>query len=66
MKRRILIVLSVLLIALVATPVLAYALPEGFVYVTDVIETAQLDIRYYSGYNFVGTRINGTTLPRPS
>ena len=63
MKRRILIVLSVLLIALVATPVLAYALPEGFVYVTDVIETAQLDIRYYSGYNFVGTRINGYNAP---
>ena len=34
------------------------ALPEGFVYVTDVIPDAILEIRYYSTYNFVGTRVD--------
>ena len=29
-------------------------LPEGFVYVTDVIPTVQLEIRYFSEDNFVG------------
>jgi D-alanyl-D-alanine dipeptidase len=38
-------------------------LPEGFVYVTDVIETAQLDIRYYGDHNFVGERIDGYEAP---
>ena len=54
MKSRIRIVLLVVLVALLASPVLASGLPEGFVYITDVIPTAKLDIRYYTGYNFVG------------
>jgi len=32
--------------------------PEGFVYVTDVIPDVILDIRYYSTYNFLGTRVD--------
>lgn len=34
------------------------SLPVGFVYVTDVIPTAQLEIRYFSEDNFVGTVID--------
>ena len=33
-------------------------IPNGFITVTDIIPDAQLDIRYYSAVNFVGTRIN--------
>ena len=35
----------------------------GFVLVTDVIPDAVLEIRYYSGFNFVGTRIDGYEAP---
>ena len=35
----------------------------GFVSVSDVIPDAELDIRYYSSYNFVGERINGYEEP---
>jgi D-alanyl-D-alanine dipeptidase len=51
------------MITLSAVPVFAFVLPDGFVYVTDVVETAQLDIRYYGDYNFIGTRINGYKAP---
>lgn len=34
-------------------------LPNGFAYVTDVIPTAQLEIRYFSEDNFVGAVIDG-------
>jgi len=40
------------------------SLPEGFVYVTDVIPTAQLEIRYCSDNNFVGTVIDGYEAPK--
>lgn len=36
-----------------------YNLPEGFVYVDDVIPTVELDIRYDTDYNFVGEKIDG-------
>lgn len=39
-------------------------LPDGFVYVTDVIPTAQLEIRYFSDDNFVGTVIDGYEAPK--
>ena len=42
-------------------------LPEenssGFVTITDVVPDAILEIRYYSTYNFVGTRIDGYIQP---
>ena len=42
-------------------------LPEekssGFVTITDVVPDAILEIRYYSTYNFVGTRIDGYLQP---
>lgn len=39
-------------------------LPDGFVYVTDVISTAILEIRYFSEDNFVGTIIDGYEAPK--
>jgi D-alanyl-D-alanine dipeptidase len=38
-------------------------LPKGFVYIDDIIPTAQYDIRYYGEHNFVGTRIDGYKAP---
>lgn len=40
------------------------SLPGGFVYVTDLIPTAQLEIRYFSDDNFVGTVIDGYEAPK--
>ncbi|MGI6140419.1 MAG: M15 family metallopeptidase [Caldicoprobacterales bacterium] len=40
------------------------SLPHGFVYITDVIPTAQLEIRYYSGDNFVGAVVDGYEAPK--
>ena len=39
------------------------ALPEGFVYVDDVIPSARFDIRYFGENNFVGRRIDGYKAP---
>lgn len=39
------------------------ALPKGFVYLDEVIPSAQYDIRYYGDYNFVGKRIDGYNAP---
>lgn len=38
-------------------------LPKGFVYLDELIPTAQYDIRYYSDNNFIGTRIDGYKAP---
>ncbi len=37
--------------------------PATFVNVTDIVPDAMLDIRYYSTYNFVGSRIDGYHSP---
>lgn len=39
-------------------------MPEGFVYVAEVIPDVIQEIRYYSTYNFVGTRIDGYNEPQ--
>ncbi len=39
-------------------------LPEGFVYVKDVIPAVQEDIRYAGSYNFVGCPVDGYCAPR--
>ena len=36
---------------------------SGFVVITDVVPDAILEIRYYSTYNFIGTRIDGYQEP---
>lgn len=38
-------------------------LPDGFVYLDEIIPSAQYDIRYYSDNNFVGARIDGYLAP---
>lgn len=43
---------------------LAKPLPQGFVYVSQVIPDVLLEIRYYSTYNFVGRRIDGYHQPQ--
>ncbi len=40
------------------------ALPDGFVYVTDVVPDLVEDIKYYSSDNFLGTRVDGYESPR--
>ncbi len=39
-------------------------LPEGFVYIRDVIPTAYEDIRYAGSHNFVGCPVDGYLAPR--
>jgi len=38
-------------------------LPDGFVYITDVVPDVILEIRYYSTYNFLGTRVDDYLSP---
>ncbi|OMF27003.1 peptidase M15 [Paenibacillus sp. FSL H8-0259] len=38
-------------------------MPGGFVYLDEVIPTAQYEIRYYSENNFTGTRVDGYKAP---
>ena len=38
-------------------------LPDGFVYITDVIPDVILEMRYYSTYNFVGARVDDYLSP---
>lgn len=45
-------------------PAPAGDLPQGFCYVDDVIPSVVLDVRYYTGHNFVGERIDGYMAPR--
>ncbi|CDN42545.1 MULTISPECIES: M15 family metallopeptidase [Paenibacillus] len=40
-----------------------HRLPEGFVYLDEVIPTLKSDIRYYTDYNFVGRRLDGYKAP---
>ena len=38
-------------------------LPQGFVSISDVVPDVLLDIRYFSAYNFVGSRVDGYVAP---
>ena len=42
----------------------ASALPEGFVYVKEMIPNIILDMRYHGSNNFVGESINGYIEPK--
>ncbi|MFC3749651.1 M15 family metallopeptidase [Paenibacillus sp. GCM10012306] len=46
-----------------STPEKQYKLPQGFVYLDEIIPSAQYEIRYYSSNNFVGQRIDGYKAP---
>ncbi|HNR64920.1 MAG TPA: M15 family metallopeptidase, partial [Atribacterota bacterium] len=39
-------------------------IPEGFVYVDELIPDAILEVRYFSEDNFVGSRVDGYLAPR--
>ncbi len=39
-------------------------LPEGFVYLDEMVPDIVVDLRYYSGENFIGERIDGYLAPR--
>jgi D-alanyl-D-alanine dipeptidase len=43
----------------------AYALPDGFVYVDEVIPDVQVDLRYAGSHNFVGRPVIGYISTRP-
>ena len=62
MRTKLVPVIAVILLVL-ALAGCGRGLPEGFVYVHEVVETAQLDIRYCGENNFVGTRIDGYERP---
>jgi zinc D-Ala-D-Ala dipeptidase len=42
----------------------AEGLPEGFVYVEDVIPGIQIELRYITDHNFMGRRVDGYSTPR--
>jgi D-alanyl-D-alanine dipeptidase len=35
-----------------------FVLPDGFVYLTDIVPDVVLEIRYFSSFNFIGTRVD--------
>ncbi len=43
----------------------AAPLPPGFVYVDEVVPDARVELRYATGHNFVGERVDGYIRPRP-
>lgn len=43
---------------------LAVGLPQGFVYVDELIPTAQFDLRYATENNFMGQKVDGYLAPR--
>ncbi|MBO6606064.1 M15 family metallopeptidase [Psychroserpens sp.] len=59
MKHGKIFILFTLLIGLSFTSQQNDVLPEGFVYVKDVIPDIDIELRYYSSNNFVGDTING-------
>jgi D-alanyl-D-alanine dipeptidase len=64
-KKQLIVVLAVLVLLASCTHVSSRKpLPDGFAYVTDMIPTAQLEIRYFSDDNFVGTVIDGYEAPK--
>ena len=38
-------------------------IPEGFVYIKDLVTNIKIDLKYYTNDNFVGERINGYNKP---
>ena len=38
-------------------------IPEGFVYIKDLVTNIKIDLKYYTNDNFVGNKINGYNAP---
>lgn len=51
-------------VSVVLAPLCARALPEGFVYVDEVVDGAVYDVRYFGTDNFVGEPVDGYMVPR--
>lgn len=68
MKKPYIAALSTLILLLGACAEKEEAVPadgrDGFVDIEEVIPSVQLDIRYYSNDNFVGSRIDGYSVPK--
>lgn len=47
-----------------AVPAAAGPLPDGFVYLEDVVPSARLDMRYFTDNNFTGRPVDGYLKPR--
>ncbi len=59
-KRAVPLILLINLFALIClAEQKAEKLPEGFVYVDDIIPEIEIELRYYTSHNFVGERIDG-------
>jgi D-alanyl-D-alanine dipeptidase len=66
LKKSHVLLFCLLLFAAFAFPAAARCetLPAGFVYVDEVVPGIQVELRYYSDYNFVGKRVDGYVAPR--
>ncbi len=62
-KTKTLLLIQLLIIVLLAGCTQKVYVPEGFIYIDQLIPTVQYDIRYYNGNNFVGSRIDGYDAP---
>ncbi|MCP4411242.1 MAG: M15 family metallopeptidase [Gammaproteobacteria bacterium] len=58
-KNRLLQSTTILVILFFPIPSIASSLPEGFVYLNDVVPDIKFELRYYTENNFVGERIDG-------
>lgn len=54
-----LLIIAIVSAILVTAFAQKYSLPDGFVYVEDVIPDLDVELRYYSAHNFVGDTIDG-------
>jgi D-alanyl-D-alanine dipeptidase len=53
-----------LVLLLLAVPASAEQRPEGFVTLNEFLPGAVYDVKYYTGDNFVGTRVDGYAAPK--
>ncbi|GAB7257388.1 M15 family metallopeptidase [Polaribacter sp. OB-PA-B3] len=51
--------ISILLVFLFSISLVAQKLPEGFVYLDNIIPTVKVELRYFSNNNFIGKPIEG-------
>lgn len=54
---------ALLILVLNFTTILSQNLPDGFVYIKDIIPNIQIDVRYYSSNNFIGDTIDAYHTP---
>ena len=64
MKNKYLII-SILILSLLncTPPQQKQSLPLGYVYIDEIIPDIQIDLRYYTTNNFIGTQIDGYNAP---